>query len=384
VNLSRVVAVAWKEWREIFRDPLFLALVFLVPAMLMLLFGYGLSLDVENIAFAVVDYDQTAASREYAYRFIDSHYFAFRGYVHKEHELEPELMEGRLRAAIIIPEHFQQNLLEGRAVGVQTLIDGTFPYRAQVIKSYVSAIAGQASLEHLAGHLARQRGFPAEQARHMLRPVRLEVRFLYNQGVKSDWTLAPPLIMVILILASPLYTSLGVVRERESGSIFNVFASTATRAEFLAGKLGPYALVSLVNGVVLFVLATTLFGAPFRGDPVLFWLATVVYVVCTTGIGLVVSVLVRTQVAAMVITSVITVLPAILYSGLFVPVPSLSTDAQIVAHLLPAMYYTRIVHGSFLKAVGWDVLWRDVVVLAGYAVAIFAMGYAMFRKRPKR
>jgi len=383
VNLKRVAAVASKEWREIFRDPLFLALVFVVPTMLMLLFGYGLSLDVENIAFSVVAESLKKKSREFAYRFIDSRYFEFTGYARDAEELTPRLMQGQLRAAIVIPQRFQEDLLEGRSVEVQTLIDGTFPYRAQIIKSYASAIAGQAGLERLVQYQARRRGITEAAARRELQPVRLQVRFLYNQGVKSDWTLAPPLIMVILILASPLYTSLGVVREKESGSIYNIFASTASRAEFLAGKLGPYALLSLVNAVILYLLATTLFDAPFRGDPLLFWLSTVIYVVCTTGIGLVVSVLVRTQVAAMVITAVLTVLPAILYSGLFVPVSSLSRDAQVVAHLLPAMYYTRIIHGTFLKAIGWEVLWPDVAVLSGYAVGMFAIGYALFRKRPK-
>ena len=383
MNWRRAAAVAHKEWREILRDRLFFVLAFMVPAALMLIFGYGFSLDVENIPFAVVDYDRTPLSRDYAYRFIGSRYFDFKGYATDERELDPLLKDNKVRAAIVIPADFQRNLRAGRAAHVQTLIDGTIPSRAQITKGYVGAISADFSIELLAQHVSRLRGLPLDRARERVRPVRLEVRYLYNQSAKSIWSLAPKLIMLVMIFVPPLLTAVGVVREKETGSIYNIYASTVTRGEFLVGKLAPYVAISVVNVLALWLLATQVFGAPFKGDPFFFFLASVLFAICTTGIGLLVSLLVRTQLAATVITVIVTMVPALEYSGFLMPVESLRGEGAIEARLLPAMYYTNIVVGTFLKGVGLDRLWPELLVLAVYSVALFALGYLLFTKRPK-
>ncbi|MEJ8567201.1 ABC transporter permease [Elongatibacter sediminis] len=383
MNGRRVAAVVSKEWREIVRDRLFLALAFVVPSMLMLLFGYGLSLDVENIPFAIVDYDNSATSRDYAYRFIDSRYFDFQGYTRDESALARKLSTNELRAYIVIPEHFERRLLNGSPVAVQTMLDGTFPSRAETTKGYVIAINSAYSMELLARFAAARRGISEQQAAAALTPVRLDVRYLFNQSLSSIWSIAPKLIMVILMVSPPFLTALGVVREKERGSIYNIYASTVTRTEFLVGKILPYVGISLVNAGILWALATWHFGAPFKGDFVFFLLASLIYVVCTTGIGLIVSVVVKTQVAAMVVTAIVTVVPAALYSGVLIPIPSLSGQAQVIAHLLPAMYYANIVTGTFLKGAGLETLWRDVAVLSAYGALLLAVGFLMFSKRPR-
>lgn len=383
MNFSRIVAVASKEWREIVRDRLFFMLAFVVPAVLALLFGYGLSLDVENIPMAIVDHDRTPLSREYAHRFIDSRYFRFEGYADDERQLDRAITAGELRAVIVIPPKFQQDLLASRAVQVQTLIDGTFPFRALTTKSYVTAISSAMTLQVLADTLARAGGITTAQARATLQPVGLQVRYLYNQSVASIWSLAPKLIMVIMMISPPFLTALGVVREKESGSIFNIYASTVRRSEFLIGKIAPYVGISWFNVGVLWLIATGVFGAPFKGDFAFFMLASLLYVICTTGIGLLVSVAVRTQVAAMMGTAILTVVPAVLYSGMLIPIPSLSAAAKLIAYLLPGMYYTDIVLGAFLKDVSWRGLWPNMLVLLLYSAVLFGLGYALFRKRVK-
>lgn len=383
MNVQRIVAVAQKEWREIVRDRLFFSLAFIVPVALMLMFGFGLSLDVENIPMAIVDQDGSTLSRDYAHQFIDSRYFQFLGYSHDERELDPLLTGNRIRAAIIIPEHFEKNLLSGRPAQVQTLIDGTFPFRAQTTKGYIIAINSAVSAELLAGYLSKLRGIPQAQAMKIIQPVSLEVRYLYNQSVKSIWSLAPTLIMVILMISPPFLTALGVVREKESGSIYNIYSSTLSRGEFLIGKISPYVAISILNAMILWFIATWLYDVPFKGPPVFFFLATVMYVICTTGIGLVVSVLVNTQTAAMIVTAIFTIIPAVLYSGILIPISSLTQAARMIAHMLPAMYYTNIVLGSFLKGVGFRALWFELLVLALYATVLFTIGYLMFNKRPK-
>lgn len=195
--------------------------------------------------------------------------------------------------------------------------------------------------------------------------------------------MVPGLVMFVLMLSSPLLTALGIVREKETGSIYNIYSSTVTRIEFLAGKLLPYVLISLVNAVVLWIMATLWFGVPFKGDPAFFLLASLVFVLSSTGIGLFVSLLVRTQIAALIVTIVVSMIPTILFSGLIVPVSSLSPGSQIQAHLFPGMYYTNIVRGTFLKGVGLEVLWVDVLALAVYAAVLRIVGYRLFTKRPR-
>lgn len=383
MNAKRMLAVAHKEWREILRDRLFFTLAFVVPPALMLIFGFGLSLDVEKVPFAVVDYDRTPLSRDYAYGFIGSRYFDFKGYATNERELDPLLKDNRIRAAIVIPPGFHKNLRMGRAAHVQSIIDGTIPSRAQTIKGYVAAINGHFGTELLAQHVSRLRGLPLEQARERVQPLSLEVRYLYNQSAKSIWSVAPKLIMLIMIFVPPLLTAVSIVREKETGSIYNIYASTVSRGEFLLGKLAPNVLISIANIGVLWLLATQYYGAPFKGDPLFFFLASVLFVICTTGIGLLVSLLVRNQLAAIVLTLVTTMIPALDYSGFLMPVESLAGDGKIIASLLPAIYYTNIVVGSFLKGIGIEVLWGDLLVLAAYTVALFAAAYFLFSKRPR-
>jgi ABC-2 type transport system permease protein/ribosome-dependent ATPase len=381
MNLRRIHAVASRERREVVRDRLFFAMAFIIPPVLILTFGYGLSLDVENTPFTAVDFDRTPLSRDYLHGFIASRQFSFKGYLESERDVYELLATGKVRAVIIIPEHFQERLLAGRPISVQTLIDGTFPFRAQTTKGYVVGVNAAFSSNILSEHVARTYGMDRDAARGMLEPIQAEVRCLYNPSLKSDWSLAPRLMMMVLMICPPLLTAMGVVREKETGAIYNIYSSTITRGEYLLGKLAPYIGVSILNVGVLWLITVWVFGAPFKGGAFFFLVASILYVLCTTGMGLVVSVLVRTQVAAILITFIITVVPSVFYSGIFVPVPSLSKGARVVAHLLPAMYYTDIVAGCFLKGIGFEMLWQEVLVLAGYAAALSAIGYSMFHKR---
>jgi len=352
-----------------------------VPALLMLLFGYGLSLDVENIPLAIHDLDRTPQSRDYAYRFIHSRYFAFQGYVTDEAQAGELLSSGRARAVIVIGQGFGRELAADRPAHVQTLLDGTFPYRTQVTKGYITAINTALTRELLAAYMVRTKGLSPARAAQYVDPVRLEVRYLYNQGLKSSWGVASKLIMALLLMCPPFLTALGVVREKESGSIYNIYASNATRAEFLIGKLNPYFCIAFINAMVLWAMACFIFGAPFKGSVTAFLASTVLYVLCSTGIGLLISVLVKSQIAAMIVTAVVTAMPSMLYSGLLTPVSSMNLSARAVAAVFPAMYYGRIIEFCFLKGLGWGHVWGDMLILAGYTAGLFLVGYAMFHKR---
>ncbi len=382
MNLTRVWAVTYKEWREILRDRLFFAMAFVLPVGIFLVLGFGISFDVEKIPFAVLDQDRSPMSRDFLHRFMDSRYFDYKGDVHSERELDPLLAHSDIRFAIIIPPRFQEQLLAGQASSIQSLIDGVFPYRAEVTKGYVAAIIGNFNAQSLADHLARKLGISKQQAMLQVSPVHLESRYLYNQALRSQWSISSGLMMLVLMVTPPFLTALGVVREKENGSIYNIYASTISRSEFILGKFLPYLLISCLNIVILWWVVMTVYGTPFKGHPLFYYAASVIYVICTAGVGLLVSLLVRTQVAAVMLTMVVSFVPAMLYSGLLVPIESMATATKIEAHLFPTLYFLRISWGSFLKGLGWTELWFDVCALLFYATLLWVVGFINFHKRP--
>jgi len=383
MNVRRIAAVAGKEWKETVRNRLFLLMAFVLPSLWMVVFGFGLVLDVEHVPFVVLDRDQSSLSRDYVYRFIESRYFDYRGSVNDEREIDRMLGDTAIRMAVVIPERFEERLSAGRTVTVQTLLDGTFPLHADTTKGYVIAVNRSFTQELLAGFLARTRGLAPTDARRLAEPVSLETRYLYNEEVRSTWSMVPALIMFSLMVASPLLTALGVVREKETGSIYNIYSATVSKAEFLIGKLAPYFAISVINVALLWVIAVGFFRVPFKGSITVFCAASLLFVLCSTGIGLVISLLVRTQMAALIISIIIAMVPTLLFSGFLVPVSSLSSGAQMQAHLFPAMYYTDVVRGSFLKGLGLKAMWTDLLALAGLAVALRLVAYGLFTKRPR-
>ncbi|MCP9452367.1 MAG: ABC transporter permease [Nitrospira sp.] len=382
MTIRRLAAVAKKEWKETVRNRLFLLMAFLLPPLWMVVFGYGLVLDVERVPFAVVDRDRSPLSRDYVYRFIESRYFDYRGTIQDEREIEGLLGKTAIRLAIIVSEGFQGRLSAGRPTTVQILLDGSFPLHADITKSYVLAINRAFSRDLLTDFLVRTRGMTRDEASRLLEPVTVETRYLYNEEVRGTWSIVPALIMFALMVSPPILTALGMVREKETGSIYTMYGSTASKGDILLGKLAPYCAISMINVVVLWATAVWLFDVPFKGNVVVFFVASVLFVLCSTGMGLVVSLLVRTQMAALIITIIIAMVPTILYSGLLVPVSSLGLGARLQAHAFPAMYYTDVVRASFLKRFSLHTLWLDILALAGFAGAILLLAHRLFTKRP--
>jgi len=383
MNLRRVATLAHKEWREILRDRLYLALAFVMPILLMFVFSYGISLDVRHSALAVIDHDRTDYSRAYTDRFRTSEYFDFKGEAEGERAIEGLFADGRARVVLVIPGDFQKDLMAGHPVAVQTFIDGSFTSTrpARALEGYVDAVNAAASFDLMTAHLARALGISRERAAAMLRPIELEVRYLYNPELRSIWSVAPSLIMFVTIFVAPMLMALGVVREKESGAIYNVYASTIRRSEFLAGKLVPNVAISFVNAAILWFIASVYFGAPFKGSVVWFTVGTFLYVLCATGIGLVLSLLVATQQAVLIIAAVVATIVGMQYSGMFTPVPSMTGFPWVLAHSFPAMYYLDVVEGSFLKGLAFSGLFVDLGVLAAFAVGYLLLAYTLFHKR---
>jgi len=383
MKLQRVLTLASKEVREIMRDRLYLMLAFLLPIILLVVFAYGMSGDVENIGLAVVDEDQTPASRDYIQRFLATRHFRLVAASQDPVLIDRLLTTGGARVALWIGTDFEHRLMAGRPVGVAAHIDGAITAPARTIRSYLEAINAQANAEYRARAAAAQGGGAADLRSQSATPVRLETRFLYNPEVRSVVMTAPSLIMLVLMLVPPLLIAVSVVREKETGAIYNIASSTVTRLEFLLGKLLPVVAISMIDAVILWLIVSGYFGVEFRGNLAHFAFAVLLYVFATASLGLLVSAAVRTQQAAIIITTISAMIVATQFAGFFAPLDTAEPANQVLARFFPAGYFLPVVRGMYLKGAGMDVFWKELAALVVYAVVVLCLAHALFHKRTK-
>ncbi|MGE1174337.1 ribosome-associated ATPase/putative transporter RbbA [Pseudomonas sp. BW7P1] len=371
-SFGRLAAVASREGKELLRDKVRLAFALLGAIFMMVIFGYGISLDVENLAFAVYDQDQTPQSRAYLEAFRGSRYFAEQPVIQDAQSLHRRLQRSEIKLALEIPPGFGRDLYAGRRPAVAAWLDGGMPFRAETSRNYVEAVH-QANLEQL-----------AEQSSRALNPLTaasLETRFRYNQDVVSVNAIGPGVMALILAFIPAMLTALGIVREKELGSITNFYATPLTRLEFLLGKQTPYLLVSLINLAVLAAMNRWLFGVPFKGSGLTLAFGGLLYVLATTSMGLLISAFTRTQIAAILGTMIITSLPTIQFSGLIVPRSSLEGAAAVMGTLFPAGHFLDIAVGTFTKALDLRQLWPQCLALFGFFIAFTGLSLVMLKKQ---
>ncbi|MFJ2322386.1 ribosome-associated ATPase/putative transporter RbbA [Pseudomonas sp. NPDC087817] len=371
-SLGRLLAVASREGKELLRDKVRMAFALAGAIFMMVIFGYGISLDVENLAFAVYDQDQTPQSRTYLEAFRGSRYFDERPAIHDAQELHRRLQRSEIKLALEIPPGFGRDLYAGRQPAVAAWLDGGMPFRAETSRNYVEAVH-LANLQQLA-----EQSSPAMQ--HQA-GASLETRFRYNQDVVSVNAIGPGVMALILAFIPAMLTALGIVREKELGSITNFYATPLTRLEFLLGKQAPYLLVSLVNLALLVAMNRWLFGVPFKGSLLTLAFGGLLYVLATTSMGLLISAFTRTQIAAILGTMIITSLPTIQFSGLIVPRSSLEGAAAVMGMLFPAGHFLDIAVGTFTKALDLRQLWPQCLALFGFFVGFTGLSLVMLKKQ---
>lgn len=374
--LERVPAIAVKETRELLRDPIYLGLAFVIPMIMILLFGFGLSLDVKHLPVAFVDHDNSPWSRDYRDRFVHSEYFELAGVLDRRAEADEWLRTGRARVIIDLPPAFGRDLARGRPVAVGVTVDGSFPSRAAVINGYVSAVNNLYN-QHLLAELAARRGRPETG----LLPVQVYQSVWYNPTLESKNAVVPGLLVLILMLFPALLGALLVVREKESGTIFNLYASPTGRLEIIFGKLLPYLAVAMLDYFIIFGVSRWIFEVRFIGSFLVLTAGAALYSVCTVGIGLLISILARSQLAAIFITFLVTLTTAFNYSGFVTPVASMDPVAQFIAQLIPATHFMTVVRGSYLKGFGFGYYWPQLGALAVYTLAVYAAAWLFLRKR---
>jgi ABC-2 type transport system permease protein len=371
---SRLVAIVRKEMREVLRDPIYLGLALVVPVAVMTLLALGFVLDVKNLPVAFYDQDRSPLSREYMYSFTNSEYFRLVKIAGSSSEVDELLESAAVRAAVIIPPDFSRRLGGGEPATVQILVDGTFPSRAMIASGYIAAIDAQFSANQVATYLARN-------GRASTPPVTVDGRVWFNPSLETKNSLVPGLMVISLMFYPSLLAALVVVREKERGTIFNLYCSPVSRWEVIVGKAVPYIGLAFVVYFLLFALSLMVFHVRFVGNPFVLTTAALLYITASIGFGLVISVFTTTQVAAMLITFIGLMTPSMLFSGLMTPVSSMEPSAQAISRLIPASYFMTMVRGVFLKGLGFRQYAYDLLTLAAFAVVVYAAATTGFRKR---
>ncbi|RAI39670.1 ribosome-associated ATPase/putative transporter RbbA [Rhodoplanes roseus] len=371
---GRLWAYARREAMELLRDPIRLVFAFVGPLVLMLAFGWGISFDVENLSWAAFDQDKTPESRALLESFSGSRYFTERPPVSSTAEMDARFRSGELALVVEIPPGFGRDLQGSRVPEVAVWIDGAMPFRGETTRSYVSGLALQ---------YARERALETVGPNAATSPVTIETRFRYNQSFKSVVAMVPSIIVLMLILIPAVMSAVAVVREIETGSIANFHSTPTSKVEFLIGKQLPYVAVSMASFVLLVLLAVTVFGVSITGSLATLTLGTLLYVFATTGFGQLVSTFTRTQVAAVFATAILAVVPAVNFSGLLVPVASLSGGARVLGLAFPAAWYQPISVGTFAKALGLAAVWPQMLVLAVFALAYLVAARTFLQKQER-
>lgn len=374
---TRTLSVLRKETREMLRDPYTLGVALVLPLVMLFLFAYGVNTDVRNIEMVVLDFDRSAASRDYIQAFVNSGYFRLVASA-QDYETVGDLLDrDAADVALVIPAGFERTLSAGGQAQVQTILDGSYTPFAQVAQSYIEAINAAYNSGILANFVESRSGQPLER----ILPLRVEARVRYNPGLKSVNAIVPGLFGVILMAFPPLLSALAIVREKERGSIQQVFVSPIRPVELILGKLIPYGAIAFLEMLTVLAAGVFWFGVPFRGSLALFLAASAVYVLCTVGIGLLVSTLTRTQVAAMLLALVLTIMPSMLFSGFIFPVHTMPTPMQAYANAFPTRYFIDLSRAITLKGQGLEAALPSLGFLAAYAAGLIVISALRFQKR---
>ena len=372
-SLRRLVACTIRETLELVRDPIRLGFALFGTTFLMLVFGFGISTDVNSLAFAVLDHDHSHESRAYLEEMRGSRYFVEKTPLADYADLERRLESGEVAAGIEIPPGFGRDIARGRPVWVAAWLDGARPFVASTIRGYLE---GMHQL-----YLAD----PAVKTMRSAPPLRADIaiRFKYNQDFDSIYAMVPGTISLLLALFPAILMALAVVREKELGSITNLYVTPLTRLEFLVGKQLPYIAVAMVNFSLMFLMALVVFKVPLKGSFVTLLLGTLIYVTATTTYGMLISAFARTQIAALFGTAILTVLPATMFAGMLLPVSALSGIAQIMGRLFPMTYFLPISVGTFTKGLGFSDLATNLAGLVVFIPALTALNFLLLRKQER-
>jgi ABC-2 type transport system permease protein len=374
LKLSRTWAIAKKEFVHIYRDPRSLALVILMPVLLMLLFGYAVTLDVKKVSMAVLDRDRSQESLNFIQRFSASPYFHLRFWVQDEKTMMRLVDQGEVKMGLILPWDFSKTIKAEKIVPVQALIDGADANTASIILSYAQAIARQYTQEKTVLKATRM------GMQNLNFPVEARPRVWFNEDLESKNYFVPGLVAVIISIIGVLLTGQVIVREWEKGTMELLISTPVRKGELMVGKLFPYFFLGLLDLSLSVLMGKWLFEVPMRGSVTLLFALSCIYILVALALGLTISTFARTQLLANQMAMVIGFLPTFLLSGFTFVIANMPLWLQIITYGIAPRYYVTIVKEIFLKGAGFSFLWRETLVLAGMALAGLWVATRSFKK----
>lgn len=371
-SLRRLFSYSRREALELRRDPVRSTLALLGTVILMFIMGYGISMDVEDLRFAVLDRDQTLSSQGWSQNLAGSRYFIEQAPLHSYDELDRRMRDGELAVAIEIPPNFGRDIARGTPVQIGVWVDGAMPNRAETVRGYVQAMH-LAWLQEMAGRQS------SPQRDTSL--ISIETRYRYNPDVKSLPAIVPAVIPLLLMMILAMLSALSVVREKELGSIINLYVTPTTRSEFLLGKQLPYIVLGMFNFFLLCALSVFVFGVAHKGSFLTLTLAALLYVTIATGLGLLISTFMKSQIAAIFGTAIITLIPATQFSGMIDPVASLEGPGRWIGQIYPTSHFLTIARGTFSKALNISDLWGSFIPLLIAVPLVLGLSVLLLKKQ---
>ncbi|MFS8058839.1 ribosome-associated ATPase/putative transporter RbbA [Klebsiella michiganensis] len=371
-SLQRLFSYSRREALELRRDPVRSTLALLGTVILMFIMGYGISMDVEDLRFAVLDRDQTVSSQGWSQNIAGSRYFIEQPPLQSYSELDRRMRDGELAVAIEIPPNFGRDIARGTPVQIGVWVDGAMPNRAETVRGYVQAMH-LAWLQEMAGRQASPNRDTSL--------ISIETRYRYNPDVKSLPAIVPAVIPLLLMMIPAMLSALSVVREKELGSIINLYVTPTTRSEFLLGKQVPYIVLGMFNFFLLCALSVFVFGVPHKGSFLTLTLAALLYVTIATGLGLLISTFMKSQIAAIFGTAIITLIPATQFSGMIDPVASLEGPGRWIGQIYPTSHFLTIARGTFSKALNLADLWGSFIPLLIAVPLVLGLSVWLLKKQ---
>jgi len=374
MKFSRTWAIARKEWFHIFRDWRSLGLVILMPVLLMLLFGYAVTLDVKKVPMGVLDRDKSQESLSFIHRFSASPYFHLRFFAQDEKEMKRLIDRGEVKMGLVLPYDFSRTVKAGRKAGVQVLLDGSDSNTANIILTYVQGIAREYNLEKTLLKIERLGG------QKLKPPIEGRPRIWFNEELESKNYFIPGLVAVIMSIIGVLLTGQVIVREWERGTMELLISTPVRKEELIIGKLFPYFFLGLLDLSLAVLMGTWVFEVPFRGSIVLLFLLSCIYILVALALGMTISTVAKTQILANQMAMVIGFLPTFLLSGFTFVIANMPFWLQLITYGIAPRYYVTILKEVFLKGADLTFLWTETLVLVGMTLAGLWVATKSFKK----
>ena len=374
--MRRIRFLIWKELIELRQDPRLLSIVIIAPIVQLVLLANAATTDIRDVPMVIADADRSTASRELVSRFDASGTFTVLDVVSSPDQIDPPLERGDAWLALVIPSGFGDGMAAGRPQVVQIVADGSDANSAGVSLGYASNLLGGYAQE-----IVRRSGWSAAGTAAPAGSITPVVRVWFNPQLESRFFMIPGIVALLLLVITTNLSSMGIVREKEIGTLEQLNVTPLTRTELIIGKLLPYGLVGLIDVVLVLSVAILWFEVPMRGSYVLLFLLTLLYLVTTLGLGLFVSTVSATQQQAMMTSIFFFLMPMVLLSGFVFPIENMPEAIQTVTYLIPLRYFLVILRGIFLKGVGLETLWPQVLALGGWGVVILVLAIVRSTKR---